>query len=95
MRSATPISLFNFLLLCIPIAAIVAWMWGWRTLGTVLLGTIAVGLIIHAALESSRSSDRILGFLAGASVMLIGIVGVLVAGVVALNFATLLGVPQL
>ena len=77
-----------------PIAAIAAWTWGCRTLGTTLLGTIVVGLIIDAALESGRSSDRILGFLAGASVMLIGIVGVMVAGVVALNIATLLGVPQ-
>jgi Na+-translocating ferredoxin:NAD+ oxidoreductase RnfD subunit len=95
MRSSTLISLLNVLLLCIPVAAIAAWVWGWRTLGTVLLGTIVVGLIIDAALESDRSSDRVLGFLAGASIMLIGVVGLVVAGVVALNVATLLGVPQL
>jgi hypothetical protein len=93
MRSPTPISLLNFLLLCMPIAAIAAWAWEWRTLGTVLLGTIVVGLLIDAALD--RSSDRVLGFLAGASIMLIGVVGLVVAGVVALNIATLLGVPQL
>jgi hypothetical protein len=78
-----------------PIAAIAAWAWGWRTLGTVLLGTIVVGLTIDAALESDRSSDRVLGYLTGASIMLIGIVGLVVAGVVALNIATLLGIPQL
>jgi hypothetical protein len=88
-------SLLNVLLLWIPVAAIAAWAWGWRTLGTVLLGTIVVGLIIDAALEGDHSSDRVLGFLTGASIMLIGVVGLVVAGIVALNIATLLGVPQL
>jgi Na+-translocating ferredoxin:NAD+ oxidoreductase RnfD subunit len=95
MRSTTPVSLLYSLLLCMPIAAIAAWAWGWRTLGTVLLGTIVVGLIIDMALESYCNSDRVLEFLTGASLMLIGVVGLVVAGVVALNIATLLGVPHL
>lgn len=95
MRSPALISPLNVVLLCIPVAAIAAWAWGWRTLGIVLLGTIVVGLIIDAALEGDSNSDRVLGFLTGASIMLIGVVGLVVAGLVALNIATLVGVPQL
>ena len=56
-----------------------------------LLGTIAVWPIIDAAPEGDPK-DRVLGFLTRASLMLIGAVGLVVAGVVALTIATLLGV---
>ena len=95
MRSPNPNSLLNVLFLSMPIAAIAVWAWGWRTLGTMLLGTIVVGLIIDAAVEGDPiSKDRVLGFLTPASLMLIGAVGLVVAGVVALTIASLLGVPQ-
>ena len=88
-------AILNFPLLCMPIAAIAVWAWGWRTLAITLLSTIVVGLLIDVALEGDPSSkDRILGFLTRAGLMLIGAVGLVVAGVVALNMANLLGVPQ-
>ncbi|MFY9840845.1 MAG: hypothetical protein WAK55_31130 [Xanthobacteraceae bacterium] len=95
MRSSKPSSLFHWFLLCVPISAIAVWVWGWRTLATVLLGTTVVGLLVDAALEGDpKSKDRVLAFLTLTGLMLIAVLGLVVAGLVALTLATLLGVPQ-
>jgi hypothetical protein len=89
------ISLLHRVLLCVPIGAMAAWLWGWRTLAVVLLGTVVVGLLMDAALEGDpNSKDRVLAVLIQAGLMLIGALGLVVAGLVALAIATLLGVPQ-
>jgi hypothetical protein len=95
MRSSSPSSVLNWFLLCVPIGAIAVWVWGWRTLATVLLGTTVVGLLVDAALEGDpNSKDRVLGFFTLTGLMLIAALGLVVAGLIALTLATLLGVPQ-
>jgi Na+-translocating ferredoxin:NAD+ oxidoreductase RnfD subunit len=95
MRSSNPSSLLDWFLLCVPISAIAVWVWGWRTLATVLLGATVVGLLVDAALEGDpNSKDRVLAFLTLTGLMLIAILGLVVAGLVAFTLATLLGVPQ-
>jgi hypothetical protein len=94
MRSSYPSSLIHWFLLCVPISAIAVWVWGSRTLATVLLGTIVVGLLVDAALEGDpNSKDRVLVFLIQAGLMLIAALGLVIAGLVALTMATLLGAP--
>lgn len=95
MRSSSPSSLLHWFLLCVPISAIAVWAWGWRTLATVLLGTIVVGLLVDAALEGDpNSKDRVLAFITLTGLMLIAVLGLVVAGLIAFTLATLLGVPQ-
>jgi fucose 4-O-acetylase-like acetyltransferase len=94
MRSTNPNSLLDRLLVYVPAFAIAVWTWGWRTLAVMLLGTIVVRLLIEALEGDSNSKNHVFAFLSQAGLMRIAAVGLVVAGVVALTLATVVGEPR-